>query len=102
MLYWPTGNPWPDFYGGGRRGDNLYSCSIVALDLETGKLKWYFQFTPHDTHDWDAQSWPDAGRPADRRPHAQAAAARQSQRVLLCARPHHRRVSARHADIWMS
>jgi alcohol dehydrogenase (cytochrome c) len=58
LLYWPTGNPWPDFYGGGRRGDNLYSCSIVALDLETGKLKWHFQFTPHDTHDWDAQAWP--------------------------------------------
>jgi alcohol dehydrogenase (cytochrome c) len=58
LLYWPTGNPWPDFYGGGRRGDNLYSCSIVALDLETGKLKWHFQFTPHDTHDWDAQAFP--------------------------------------------
>jgi alcohol dehydrogenase (cytochrome c) len=58
LLYWPTGNPWPDFYGGGRRGDNLYSCSVVALDLETGKLKWHFQFTPHDTHDWDGQGWP--------------------------------------------
>jgi alcohol dehydrogenase (cytochrome c) len=58
LLYWATGNPWPDFYGGGRRGDNLYSCSVVALDLETGNLKWHFQFTPHDTHDWDAQAWP--------------------------------------------
>src|SRR5438445_367605 len=58
LLYWTTGNPWPDFYGGGRRGDNLYSCSVIALDLETGKLKWHFQFTPHDTHDWDAQAWP--------------------------------------------
>ncbi|HTM50752.1 MAG TPA: PQQ-dependent dehydrogenase, methanol/ethanol family [Bryobacteraceae bacterium] len=58
LLYWTTGNPWPDFYGGARRGDNLYSCSVVALDLETGKLKWHFQFTPHDTHDWDAQAWP--------------------------------------------
>jgi alcohol dehydrogenase (cytochrome c) len=57
-LYWTTGNPWPDFYGGDRKGDNLYSCSVVALDLDTGKLKWYFQFTPHDTHDWDAQAWP--------------------------------------------
>jgi len=36
LLYWTTGNPWPDFYGGGRRGDNLYSCSVIALDLETG------------------------------------------------------------------
>jgi alcohol dehydrogenase (cytochrome c) len=57
-LYWTTGNPWPDFAGDPRKGDNLYTCSLVALDLETGKMKWYFQFTPHDTHDWDAQSWP--------------------------------------------
>ena len=54
MIYWPTGNPWPDFYGGRRRGDNLYSDSVVALDADTGKLKWYFQFTPHDEWDWDA------------------------------------------------
>jgi alcohol dehydrogenase (cytochrome c) len=54
LIYWPTGNPWPDFYGGDRPGDNLYSDSVVALDADTGKLKWYFQFTPHDTHDWDA------------------------------------------------
>src|SRR5207247_1466735 len=57
-LYWTTGNPWPDFTGKPRQGDNLYTCSLVALDLDTGKMKWYFQFTPHDTHDWDAQSWP--------------------------------------------
>lgn len=58
LVYWPTGNPWPDYYGKDRRGDNLYSCSVVALDSNTGKLKWHFQFTPHDTHDWDAQSIP--------------------------------------------
>jgi alcohol dehydrogenase (cytochrome c) len=58
LVYWTTGNPWPDFYGGDRKGDNLYSASLLALDLDTGKLKWYFQFTPHDTHDWDAQAWP--------------------------------------------
>jgi len=58
LLYWTTGNPWPDFYGGARRGDNLYSDSLLALDAGTGKLKWHFQFTPHDTHDWDAQAWP--------------------------------------------
>jgi alcohol dehydrogenase (cytochrome c) len=57
-IYWTTGNPWPDYYGGGRRGDNLYTDSVVALDADTGKLKWYFQFTPHDTHDWDAESIP--------------------------------------------
>ena len=58
LLYWCTGNPWPDFYGGKRQGDNLYSDSLIALAVRTGKLKWYFQFTPHDTHDWDAQAWP--------------------------------------------
>ncbi len=57
-LFWATGNAWPDFYGGDRTGDNLFSCSLLALDAETGKRKWHFQFTPHDTHDWDAQAWP--------------------------------------------
>ena len=58
LIYWPTGNPWPDFYGGFREGDNLYSDSVVALDADTGEMKWYFQFTPHDTHDWDANETP--------------------------------------------
>jgi alcohol dehydrogenase (cytochrome c) len=58
LVYWQTGNPWPDLNGQPRHGDNLYTCAIVALDAETGKLKWHFQFTPHDTHDWDAQSIP--------------------------------------------
>jgi alcohol dehydrogenase (cytochrome c) len=57
-VYWTTGNPWPDFYNGDRRGDNLYTCSLLALDADTGRMKWYFQFTPGDTHDWDAQAWP--------------------------------------------
>ncbi len=58
LTYWTTGNPWPDYYGGGRRGANLYTDSVIALDAATGKMKWYFQFTPHDTHDWDAESIP--------------------------------------------
>ncbi len=58
LTYWSTGNPWPDYVGKDRRGANLYTDSIVALDANTGKLRWYFQFTPHDTHDWDAQSIP--------------------------------------------
>ena len=58
LIYWAVGNPWPDMYGLERRGDDLYTCSVLALDADTGKLKWYFQFTPHDTHDWDAQSIP--------------------------------------------
>ena len=57
-LYWPTGNPGSDHNGDQREGDNLYSCSIVALDVKTGKLKWYYQFTPHDVWDWDAQEPP--------------------------------------------
>ena len=55
LLYWPTGNPCPDLNGERRPGDNLYTNSVVALAPQTGELKWYFQFTPHDTHDWDAQ-----------------------------------------------
>lgn len=58
LIFWPTGNPWPDYYAGERRGDNLYTCAVVALDVTTGKLKWYFQFTPGDIRDWDAQSVP--------------------------------------------
>ena len=55
VLYWPTGNPCPDLNGDRRPGDNLYTNSVLALAPKTGELLWYFQFTPHDTHDWDAQ-----------------------------------------------
>ena len=58
LLYWGIGNPGPDWNGDSRKGDNLYTCSFVALDGDTGKLKWHFQFTPHDTHDWDAAHVP--------------------------------------------
>lgn len=58
LLYWPVGNPGPDFDGSDRLGDNLYTDSVVALEVKTGKLKWYYQFTPHDVHDWDAQEPP--------------------------------------------
>ena len=58
VLYWGTGNPWPDFYGGDRPGDNLYTDSLLAIDPDTGEMKWYFQFTPHDVWDWDAQEFP--------------------------------------------
>jgi len=57
-LYWPTGNPCPDYDGRERIGDNLYSDSILALDPKTGRLKWHFQYTPHDLWDWDAQQPP--------------------------------------------
>ncbi len=54
LLYWSVGNPCPDFNGAERKGDNLYTDSVLALRPKTGELKWYYQFTPHDTHDWDA------------------------------------------------
>ena len=57
-LYWPVGNPGDDLIGDARPGDNLYTDSVVALDPNTGKLKWYFQFTPHDVHDYDAMAPP--------------------------------------------
>lgn len=55
LLYWTVGNPCPDFDGRERLGDNLYTNSVLALRPTTGELVWYYQFTPHDTHDWDAQ-----------------------------------------------
>jgi len=54
IVYWPTGNPSKEYNGDHRKGDNLYSDSILALDRKTGRLKWYYQFTPHDLWDWDA------------------------------------------------
>ncbi|HVZ19460.1 MAG TPA: PQQ-binding-like beta-propeller repeat protein [Vicinamibacterales bacterium] len=58
LVYWPVGNPGLDYFGNDRQGDNLYSDSILALDAKTGVMRWYFQFTPHDVHDWDAQEPP--------------------------------------------
>jgi alcohol dehydrogenase (cytochrome c) len=57
-LYWGIGNPGPDLNGDVRKGDNLFSCSVVALDPNTGTRKWHFQFTPHDVHDWDSTETP--------------------------------------------
>ena len=54
LIYWTTGNPCPDYNGDERKGDNLYSSSVLALDPATGQRRWHFQFTPHDLHDWDA------------------------------------------------
>jgi alcohol dehydrogenase (cytochrome c) len=53
-VYWSVGNPCPDFNGDERKGDNLYTASVVALDVKTGTLKWHYQFTPHDLYDWDS------------------------------------------------
>jgi len=58
LTYWGTGNPGPDWNPGQREGDNLYSDSVVALDPDTGKLKWFFQFTPNDPYDYDSTQVP--------------------------------------------
>ena len=62
LVYWGTGNPGPDWNGDARLGDNLYSDSVLALNSTTGNMDWYFQFTPHDVHDWDAIQVPDPRR----------------------------------------
>jgi alcohol dehydrogenase (cytochrome c) len=61
LIYWGTGNPNPDYYGGDRKGNNLYTASLIAIDADTGKLRWHFQFTPHDLHDWDSTHVPVLG-----------------------------------------
>ena len=58
LVYWGIGNPGPDWNADSRGGDNLYTCSLVALDGDTGALRWHFQFTPHDSHDWDSAHVP--------------------------------------------
>lgn len=58
LIYWGVGNPGPDFLGDVRPGINLYSNCVVAVEAATGRLRWYFQFTPHDEHDWDAAQIP--------------------------------------------
>ena len=57
-VYWGTGNPGPDWNGDVRKGDNLYSDCVIALDPDTGAKKWHFQYTPHDVNDWDSTQTP--------------------------------------------
>ena len=88
LVYWGTGNPTPVLNGSTRPGDDLYTCSIVALNPDTGKLAWSFQASPHDTHDWDAVETPVLvdgdfhGEPKKMLMQSFA------QRLLLCSRPH--------------
>ena len=58
LVYIGTGNPGPDYHSESREGDNLYSCSMLAIDADTGQIKWHYQFTPHDVHDWDSTQVP--------------------------------------------
>jgi alcohol dehydrogenase (cytochrome c) len=58
VIYWGTGNPSPEFQASVRPGDNLFSNSVIAIEAKTGRLKWYYQFTPEDEHDWDSNQQP--------------------------------------------
>ncbi len=58
LVFFGTGNPGPDYYSNAREGDNLYTASLVALEADTGQLRWHYQFTPHDLHDWDSTQVP--------------------------------------------
>lgn len=93
-VYWGTGNPNPDWDGDSRPGDNLYAASVVALDPDTGKLKWHFQYAARHAR---LGREPDAGagRPDDQWSAAQGADAGQPQRLPLRARPHQRQVHQR-------
>src|SRR5947209_6119400 len=61
LIFFGTGNPGPDYYSNAREGDNLYTASLVALDADTGRIRWHYQFTPHDVHDWDSTQVPVLG-----------------------------------------
>jgi alcohol dehydrogenase (cytochrome c) len=61
LVFFGTGNPGPDYYSPAREGDNLFTTSLVALDADTGRLGWHYQFTPHDVHDWDSTQVPVLG-----------------------------------------
>jgi PQQ-dependent dehydrogenase (methanol/ethanol family) len=58
LIYWGIGNPGPDLNGSSRQGDNLFTCSVLAIEPATGMRRWHFQFTPHDVYDWDANETP--------------------------------------------
>ena len=92
LTYWGIGNPAPDTNGDVRLGDNLYSDCVVALDADTGKLKWYYQFTPHDTMDYDSTQVPVLADMEYQGPPAQGHDVGQSQRRVLCFGPDQRPV----------
>jgi len=58
LIFWGTGNPSPEFQASARPGDNLFTNSVIAIEAKTGRLKWYYQFTPADEHDWDSTQQP--------------------------------------------
>ena len=94
LTYWGVGDVGPDYAGDQRPGDNLYTASVVALDADTGTLRWHYQFTPHDIYNYD--SLPMRARRVDNwGPPPQHRGLGQSQRQLLRAGARDREVPAR-------
>ena len=87
-IYWGTSNAAPDFDGAPRPGDDLYTACVLALDPDTGKMKWYFQFTPHDLYDYDATETPVLVDAVNRWPASKIASPGEPQWVPLRSRPH--------------
>ena len=85
LYIFGTGNPTPAYTGVARPGDNLYTCALVALNVDTGKMAWYYQMSPHDTHDWDTVQNPMLIDATHQRQAAQARVGRRAQRILLHA-----------------
>ena len=98
LYIFGTGNPTPGYTGVGRKGDNLFTCSLVAVNVDTGKMAWYFQTSPHDTHDWDSAQTPILIDGDDQRQAAQARLDRGAQRLLLHGRSRDRR-ARRHREV---
>ena len=98
LYIFGTGNPTPGYTGVARKGDNLFTCSLVAVNVETGKMAWYYQTSPHDTHDWDSAQTPVLIDGVDQRPAAQDGLDRRAQRLLLHRGPRHGRKHRRRAS----
>ena len=97
LAFWGTGNPAPDWDGSTRLGDNLYSNSVVALDVDTGKLEWHYQFTPHDELDYDSTQVPVLADISWRGAPQQGHALGEPQRHHVRARSRHGQAPVRQA-----
>ena len=91
LYIFSTGNPTPGYTGISRKGDNLFTCTLMAVKMSTGKMAWYYQTSPHDTHDWDSAQTPVLIDGVIEGKTAQARVHRGAQWLFLHARPHHRR-----------
>ena len=99
LYIFGTGNPTPGYTGAGRKGDNLFTCSLVAVNVDTGKMAWYYQTSPHDTHDWDSAQTPVLIDGDDQR-HGRASWCSTAARngYFFTRRPRHRRAH-RHEQV---